>query len=139
MGMEINEISVGNAHHGNLEYLHNWRLPVPQEISSIGLFWGFVFFWYPSVNCQNCTTLPPTVSPIGYCQNAPAVLLTAVGENLLWYSSATVPMGMPETPTPYTGTVGTITFYVSQTVNGCESPRVPLVVTVFLLVTVVPL
>lgn len=66
---------------------------------------------------------PPTVtSPVSYCQNATASVLTAIGSSLQWY---TVPVGGTPTgaPTPSTGTPGTVSYYVSQTIGGCESPR----------------
>ena len=65
---------------------------------------------------------PVVTSPISYCQNASAAILTATGTNLLWY---TVPIGGIATgaPTPATGVTGTTSYYVSQTVGGCVSPR----------------
>jgi gliding motility-associated-like protein len=69
---------------------------------------------------------PPTVtSPIAYCQNDPSQPLQAVGQNLLWYTSDTALAGTPIVPTPNTGSQDTMTWYVSQTINGCESVRVP--------------
>ncbi len=49
--------------------------------------------------------------------------LLATGENLLWYNSATGGEGSSSKPTPDATTPGTYYYYVSQTVNGCESPR----------------
>ena len=72
----------------------------------------------------NATPSAPTVtSPITYCQNANATPLSATGTNLLWYSTATGGGGVSTNPTPSTTTVGSVTYYVSQTVNGCESSR----------------
>jgi gliding motility-associated-like protein len=67
-------------------------------------------------------TAPTVTSPISYCQNASASILTATGTNLQWY---TVPVGgVPSgAPTPATGIPGTTSYYVSQTIGGCESPR----------------
>jgi PKD repeat protein len=75
----------------------------------------------------------PVVSAnsITYCQGDPALPLTATGVEILWYTSATGGTGSPTPPTPSTTTARTITYYVSQTVaNSCESPRVPITVTV---------
>ena len=66
---------------------------------------------------------PVVTSPLNYCQNSPATVLTATGTNLLWYTSATGGMGNTTAPVPNTSVFGTFSFYVSQTVNGCESPR----------------
>jgi hypothetical protein len=72
----------------------------------------------------------PVVSGVSYCQNAPAVPLTATGTNLLWYGTdVTGGTGSATAPTPTTG--GTATYYVSQTgANECEGPRAALVVTI---------
>jgi glycosidase len=79
----------------------------------------------------NAIPLPPTAtSPIAYCQNATAVALSVTGTNLLWYSTITGGTGIATAPTPSTSTAGSATYYVSQTVNGCESPRAAIVVNV---------
>lgn len=74
--------------------------------------------------------LAPTVSPISYCQGAIVGPLTATGTSLLWYSLATGGLGSATAPTPSTTTPGVTSFYVSQTVSGCESPRAQLDVTI---------
>lgn len=66
----------------------------------------------------------PTVStPVTYCQNATATALTAGGSNLKWYTDPTTGTGNTSAPTPSTGNVGTVNYYVSQTSGGCESGR----------------
>ncbi len=68
--------------------------------------------------------LAPIVSnPVFYCQHAPAIPLVATGTSLLWYTVPTGGIGSSIDPTPGTDIVGTFLWYVSQTVNGCESPR----------------
>jgi gliding motility-associated-like protein len=71
----------------------------------------------------NALPAPPTVADtISYCQNETATPLTPAGAGINWYTSASG--GSPvATPTPNTGTVGTTTYYVSQTQSGCESNR----------------
>ena len=79
----------------------------------------------------NATPAAPGVTAaVPYCQNATATALTATGSNLLWYTAATGGTGNATAPTPSTATAGTVTFYVSQTVNGCEGPRASIAVTV---------
>jgi gliding motility-associated-like protein len=73
---------------------------------------------------------PVATSPVNYCQNATAVPLTATGTGLLWYTVATGGTGSSTAPTPSTATVGTTTYYVTQTTGTCESPRTPIVVNV---------
>lgn len=67
--------------------------------------------------------MPPTTANQLYCQFDTAMQLTAVGTNLLWYTSKTGGVGSTTAPTPPTGTPGVLKYYVSQTVNGCESDR----------------
>ncbi|MBK8608811.1 MAG: T9SS type A sorting domain-containing protein [Chitinophagaceae bacterium] len=82
------------------------------------------------VNINAVPLAPTATSPVNYCQNAAAVPLQATGSNLLWYTAATGGTGSATAPTPSTATVGTTTYYVSQTVNSCESSRLPIVVNV---------
>lgn len=82
------------------------------------------------VSIPTCATASPSANtPVNYCQGAAAVPLTATGTNLLWYTTATGGTGSPTAPTPSTTTVGSTTYYVSQTI-GCESPRTAIVVNV---------
>ena len=83
----------------------------------------------PPTNC--CGPAPVPQGPVTYCQNATtAVPLNAAGTTLLWYTTPTGGVGSATAPTPSTTTAGTFTFYVSQTVNSCESPRAAIVVTI---------
>jgi gliding motility-associated-like protein len=70
------------------------------------------------------------VTPVFYCQNSTAAPLSATGSNLLWYQDATGTGGSAIAPTPATGSTGTTFYYVSQTENGCESPRRAITVSV---------
>lgn len=72
----------------------------------------------------------PSVSDVYYCPNQTAVPLTATGQNLLWYTTVTGGVGSTTAPTPSTTTVGITTYYVSQTINNIESPRVAISVVV---------
>jgi len=79
--------------------------------------------------------LPPVVDPIFYCQNSPAVPLSAQGDpgtQINWYNSAMGGTPLPAPPTPNTSVPGTYTWYVSEAVPACnmESDRAPVVVTV---------
>jgi len=64
--------------------------------------------------------LPPLVEDITYCKDAPAGPLTATGDNLKWYTTATGGMPLAEAPTPGTAVPGTYTWYVSQQIDGCD-------------------
>jgi len=65
-----------------------------------------------------------------YCENETANILTATGTSLQWYIVATGGTALPGAPIPNTTTVGDTTFFVSQTVNGCESGRASILVTI---------
>lgn len=78
----------------------------------------------------NGTPAPTVVTPVNYCQGNTASALTATGTGLLWYSAATGGTGSATAPIPTTTTLGSTTYYVSQTVATCESPRTPIVVTI---------
>jgi len=89
---------------------------------------------YVTTNTQSPLPLVP-FSYIDYCQGGISQLAAndlSTATALTWYTSATGTTGKTTTaPTPTT-TNGTspITYYVSQTVNGCEGPRAPIYVTV---------
>ncbi|WP_336517029.1 PKD domain-containing protein [Pollutibacter soli] len=69
---------------------------------------------------------PVVVSPVQYCQEENAVPLSATltGKNLNWYGTETGGTASSTAPTPSTVTVGTKSYWVSQTsFSVCESPR----------------
>ncbi|RAR70713.1 hypothetical protein CLV55_110114, partial [Flavobacterium aciduliphilum] len=75
--------------------------------------------------------LPTVTSPINYCQNVNATPLnaTATGGGILnWYNPSNILVS--SAPTPSTSSIGSTTYYVSQTISGCESTKVPITVTV---------
>ncbi len=75
----------------------------------------------------------PTVQSITVCQNTTAPPMTVTGQGLLWYTAQTGGTGSGTTPVVSTSQTGTVTYYVSQSVNGCESSRASLIVTVNIL------
>ncbi len=72
----------------------------------------------------------PTVKALYLCLNAPAPVLPVIGQNLLWYPSMDARIGSPSPPTINTSQISFHSYYVSQTVGECESPRTVLPVTV---------
>jgi glycosidase len=82
------------------------------------------------VNVNGIPAAPTVNSPVAYCQNSTATALTATGTNLLWYTAATGGTGGSTAPTPSTTNAGSTSYYVSQTVNSCESPRATIVVNI---------
>jgi oligosaccharide reducing-end xylanase len=83
-----------------------------------------------AVTVNGLPSAPTVSSPVSYCQNATATALTATGTALQWYTLASGGTGSATAPTPVTTTAGTTDNYVSQTLNGCESPRSIIAVTV---------
>ncbi len=96
-----------------------------------------IYFFYVSQTVAGCESdrqqirvivkpkpAPPVVlSPVRLCQNDEAAPLNAQGQNLLWYTTPGGIGGIPTAPVPFTGYEDTLMYYVSQTVNGCESDR----------------
>jgi hypothetical protein len=91
---------------------------------------------------RNCTTnsnpvtivnipIPPVVvTPAPFCANTIPAPLTATGASLLWYTNPTGGTGSSSQPTINTNVAGSQTYYVSQTIAGCESPRIELTVNI---------
>jgi len=79
----------------------------------------------------NAIPAPPTItSPVTYCQGTTATALTATGSSLLWYSLPSTGAGSSAAPVPSTTSAGASGYYVSQTVNSCESPRATIIVNI---------
>ncbi|HEY1038032.1 MAG TPA: PKD domain-containing protein [Bacteroidia bacterium] len=83
----------------------------------------------------NPTPPAPTTTDVTYCLNDVTSALTATpaaGGSLLWWGTTPAPGGTSSAtaPTPLSAPVSTTTYYVSQTVLGCEGPRAPLSVVV---------
>lgn len=81
-------------------------------------------------NAVAITIDPYTINPpvadevIYYCQYSAAEELKATGANLIWFTSPTGGTGTANAPIPLTERTGIQVFYVSQTLNGCESERI---------------
>lgn len=69
------------------------------------------------------TNAPTVVSSIAYCKDETPAALTATGTALKWYTAASGGTSTASPPTVSTATVGTVAYYVTQTLNGCESDR----------------
>lgn len=72
----------------------------------------------------------PITSDTSYCQNFTTTQLTATGTDLIWYDTSSGGTGTSAPPIPSSTTPGIYTWYVSQTVNNCPSPRTPETVTI---------
>ena len=85
----------------------------------------------PYYTNQPCTPpSSPTVTNITYNQGATAIPLTATGSgSLKWYTDING-TGSSTAPIPSTVNLGTTNYYVSQTVNNCESNKATITVSV---------
>ena len=73
---------------------------------------------------------PSVTSPVVYCVGNVATPLTATGNNVLWYSTATGGTGSSVAPTPVTSIAGTTIYYVTQSNNCGEGARAAITVNV---------
>ncbi|WP_373515859.1 hypothetical protein, partial [Persicitalea sp.] len=78
----------------------------------------------------NQTPTPTTTASVEYCAGATATALTATGGDIKWYTAASGGSPLAAAPTPSTASAGTTNYYVSQTLNGCESGRATVTVTI---------
>ena len=82
------------------------------------------------VTVKPITATPTVTNSVTLCQYEIATPLTATGSNLSWYTLPAGGAGVSIAPIPVT-TVGALTdYYVTQTINSCESQRVSITVTV---------
>jgi gliding motility-associated-like protein len=75
-------------------------------------------------------TPPPTVHDTGYCAGSGSLPLNVQGSGILWYAADTGGAGSSVAPAVPAGIPGIDTFYVSQTINGCESGRDSFTITI---------
>ena len=78
----------------------------------------------------NSFLLSPVVNDLKLCKGSPAQPIRVQGQNILWYSDPVGGSSSIVSPVPSTADTGRVTHWVSQTIKGCESPRVPLMVKV---------
>lgn len=72
----------------------------------------------------NAQPFPPVViSPVVICQGSAPVVLTAQGQDLKWYNQPTGGIAVTIAPVINTDDGHTESWYVTQTINGCESER----------------
>ncbi|CAN5199057.1 hypothetical protein BH09BAC2_BH09BAC2_19400 [soil metagenome] len=75
-----------------------------------------------SLNVQ-VTEKPQATALVTLCKNDKASSLSATGNQLLWYNLAVGGTGTTNALIPVTTAPGVFNYYVSQTINGCESDR----------------
>lgn len=86
-----------------------------------------------TVNIINKPAVPAVTTPVAYCQFTTATLLSSSplpGGTLGWYTAVSGGSPNATAPTPVTTAAGVFKWYVSQTINGCESDRDSITVTI---------
>jgi gliding motility-associated-like protein len=78
----------------------------------------------------NSFLLSPVVNDVKLCKGRAALPLMVTGQGVLWYTDPIGGTGSPVAPTPSTVDTGRVTHWLTQTIRGCESPRVPMLVKV---------
>ncbi|MBU2938125.1 choice-of-anchor J domain-containing protein [Lacinutrix sp. C3R15] len=103
---------------------------------------GVYTFTWQTRYCENSiaftyngiSDVPTIETPLEYCLNTTALPLTAMptgSYSLVWYTQAVGGTGTSTAPIPDTSVVGDTSYYVANAdANGCESPRVEIIVTV---------
>ena len=94
--------------------------------------------WHSCIHLNNLETLnfvsitsPTTQTTINYNVGQTATQLSATGNNIKWYTSATQTQGSTTAPTPSTNVPGVYKFWVTNTnSNECESAKVEITVNV---------
>jgi gliding motility-associated-like protein len=100
-----------------------------QRFTQSGRYW--VEITTPSCTIQDSITLifnslvlSPETDTLVLCLNQPGRALQARGTNLLWYDTLAIGgTGSSSPPIATTSRLGEKTYFVSQTLYGCESPR----------------
>ncbi len=78
----------------------------------------------------NSFLLSPFVGDLKLCKGGTTEQIKVAGQNLLWYTDAIGGTANPVLPVPSTADTGRMTYWLTQTIRGCESPRVPMQVKV---------
>ena len=92
-----------------------------------------------TINTSGSIAAPVVTTPVNYCQNSVAIALTATAlpsTTLNWYGTNAIGGSASTTaPTPLTTSIGTLTYYVSQTLGTCESLKTGIDVVISALIT----
>lgn len=83
-----------------------------------------------TITLQNKPAAPSVATQQPLVKGSETVALTAEGTNLLWYGAQICGIGSAIAPLPSTAEVGETSYFVSQTVDGCESDRTQIIVQV---------
>jgi gliding motility-associated-like protein len=141
----INSLLIGNQQNVTIEYRNsNGSLlpsPLPNPFTNTNVGGDIITakaFFTNNNTCFSETTIefrtslkplsPTTPSPQTFCleQNATLNSIVITGINIKWYDTLTNGNLFPNTTLLQNG----ITYFASQTINGCESERIPVLVNI---------
>ena len=86
-----------------------------------------------TVTVEPITPMPAVTNLGPYCQGDPSFSIASFvnnGTDLKWYLASSGGSALSSPPTQFTSSPDTFYYYVSQTINGCESPRAEIEVVV---------
>jgi hypothetical protein len=126
-------ITLPSAMNLNDEYTYTFLGTFNMSAAATYNFTGTVNITGDSNPANNSTTLTvvrtpipaaPTVSNTAVCFGGTTPSFNATGSNITWYSDValTTSVATGNAFTPSVSAVGTYTYYVTQTVSGCQSP-----------------
>jgi len=78
----------------------------------------------------NSFLLSPPVQNLKLCKDKPAMPINVTGQQVQWYTDPIGGTAYSIQPVPSTIDTGRTTYWFTQTIRGCESPRIPMLVTV---------
>ena len=131
--------NLGNSYTGSASYAAG-SSPITNNISGLANPSGtdsYTIRLFLSATCSFDTTVQvtntpspaaPTASAFTTCSGSGTHTLNATGANLLWYTTAMNGSSTATAPTLDLSIPITTTYYVSQTVSGCESRRTSIAV-----------
>jgi hypothetical protein len=91
----------------------------------VAVQYGGIWYDYGTSCTVTTPNLAPTATPQVFCAYATVANLVATGNDIKWYASANEGAALATTTALTSGT-----YYASQTVNGCESTRTPVTVSI---------
>jgi gliding motility-associated-like protein len=83
-----------------------------------------------NVRVTQTPAAPTVITPVIYCIGAMAAPLSASGNGLLWFTTATGGTGSSTAPTPNTSVAGSFDYYVASVAETCEGDRAKITVIV---------
>ena len=91
----------------------------------VAVQYGGIWYDYGTSCTVTTPNIAPTAQPQTFCASVTVANLVATGSTIQWYASANEGAALPTSTVLETGI-----YYASQTINGCESTRTAVTVTI---------